>query len=884
MKNTINNNISVLFVPFDLIKNKNYESLDYKNSFKILVNENNDVEEIKQFFFKSVLEDNHYYEDDLQKKINIKLIFEGNTNDNNGINNYTIFAYLDPQNMIKAKNKINAFFLINEYNLLHEKKNKFNKIPNYINIMEDIKDLNIKCPETNKIIQNSFPQLIDERDLISYFLDNNYYYNKFPLIYINSQYYEGFFKYLENNKKYQIYKEIDGFKKIFISSEKKINFSHSENQNIIAEVVENKNFYSFEDISNIINSIKESIKGNYISIINNYIITIFELLSECLLFILKLKACYCICPDCKKPILFIDNNEENKNKIMNQNIKEEKDITLKKSIKVCNNIFKCLISSFDKSKYINYKNLYFKNNNKNIFIPSCPPKKKKFINVIYHNKNYQEFSSSINKDARDFKKVTNGTFIFSNSMESFETIMNGINKDLNNKNKQFLLITTGSTFLVIHQFLKDKNFLDNISDIVIYCLYKSKYEYLLQNPDYPKLKAIFTTQEEVKHFIEENSSEKIEIFQLIKLVSYQDYIHNYYKLHNIIAEYYKNSKEKKSYDIAIGLVKQLLNETGTEENSVLLEGLRTFETNRDYEVISEYTSNRIYKQLNGWLLSLKTEAYEKIAYFIGILMYKLNDYGIENKKMNKNNFTLYRGMCISYLDALSYQIYKKKIICFQNFFSTSKDKDIAEGFASYFDTEEEKRKNYQFSVIIIIKNNYKEDLYPLCFDISEKSCFTKEEEFLFQPFTFFRIKDIDIDYENFKIELNLEAINKKEILENKMNEDNIIKYNKEKNLIEINNKNKEEMDEEESQEKSESDKEKEEENDEEKKDESDKEKESDEEKKDESDKENKSNEEKEIENESNEEKEKVYESNDENEKNYESDDDDENIEIESDEE
>ena len=453
-------------------------------------------------------------------------------------------------------------------------------------------------------------------------------------------------------------------------------------------------------------------------------------------------------------------------------------------------------------------------------------------------------------------------------MEFFETIMNGINKDLNNKNKKFLLITTGSTFLVIHQFLKDKNFLDNISDIIIYCLYKSNYEYLLQNPDYPKLKAIFTTQEEVKYFIEENSSEKNEIFQLIKLVSYQDYIHNYYKLHNIIAEYYKNSKEK-TYDIAIGLVKQLLNETDTEENSILLEGLRTFETNRDYEVISEYTSNRIYKQLNGWLLSLKTEAYEKIAYFIGILMYKLNDYGIKNKKMNKKNFTLYRGMCISYLDALSYQIYKNKIICFQNFFSTSKDKDIAERFASNFDTEEEKRKNYQFSVIIIIKNNYKEDLYPLCFDISEES-FYNEEEFLFQPFTFFRIKDIDIDYENFKIELNLEAINKKEILENKMNEDNIIKYNKEKNLIEINNKNKEEMDEEESQEKSESDEEKEEESDEEKKDESDEEKEeeSDEEKKDESDKEKESDEEK-KENESNAEKEKVYESNEENEKHYE---------------
>ena len=784
MKNQ-NNNISVLFVPFELIKNKNYESLDYTNSFKILVNKNNEVEEIKQFFFKSVLEINHYYENEIQKIITIIKLFEGNTDDNR-INDYTIFAYLDPKKIIKTKNNINSFFLINEYNIFHEKKNKFNKIPNYINTLDDIHYLNIKCPEKNKKNdENSFPQLIDEKELISNFLDNNYYYNKFPLIYINSQYYEGFLQYLKNNKKYQIYKDILGFKKMLISSKNKINFSHSENKNIIVEVVENIDFYSYEDISQIINSIKNSMKGNYINIINNYIMAIFDLLSECLLFILKLKVCYCICPDCNKSILFIDSNEKNKNN--NQINQEEKDITLNKSIKICNNIFKCLISAFDSSNYINYKNLYFQN--KNIHIPGCPPKKKKFINVIYHDENYEDFYSYISSDARQFKEATNGTFVFSNTMKSFETIMNGINKDINNPNKKFLLITTGSTFIKVHQFLKDNNYLNYISDIIIYCMLKSKYENLLKNPqEYPKLKGIFTTPEEVINFIEENSSENNKIFQLIKLVSYKDYIHEYYKLHNIIAEYYINTK-KNTYDYAIALVKELTNENDTENYNELFEGLKTFETNKDYEVITEYTSNRIYKQLNGWLLNLQSEAYEKIAYFIGILMYKLNDYGIKNKKMNTNNYTLYRGICISYLDALSYQIYKGKKICIQTFFSTSKNIEVAQGFSlGCFDTEEEKRKNYHFSTLFHIKNEYKKDLYPLCFDISGTSNFD-EEEFLFHPFTFFRIEDVKIDFNEFKLSLTLKAINKKEMLERKMNENNLIKYNKKENLMEINNLN-----------------------------------------------------------------------------------------------
>ncbi len=105
-------------------------------------------------------------------------------------------------------------------------------------------------------------------------------------------------------------------------------------------------------------------------------------------------------------------------------------------------------------------------------------------------------------------------------------------------------------------------------------------------------------------------------------------------------------------------------------------------------------------------------------------MYKLNYYGIQQKKMNKNNLILYRGMCISYLDAISYQIYKGKVICFQTFFSTTTNKKTAQDFSLGDNIDEkEKKEKYQFSTMIKINNNYKEDLYPLCFDISGLSEF-----------------------------------------------------------------------------------------------------------------------------------------------------------------
>ena len=797
MKNQ-KNNISILFVPFDLINIKKYNFLNYINSFKILANKDNTIEEITHFFFKYVLEIKNFQ--NLRHSINFKILSEKKFTDNNEISSNTIISYLDPKNIIKEKININSFFLFNEFNILHEKKNKYNRIPNYINYIDNKYNLKIKCPfiKKDEIFEKGIPQLIDEKELLSSFLNNNYYYDKFPFIYINEQYFEGFLKYLEDNKKYQIYKDILIFKKLIVSSTNKITNSHSNHQKIIAEVIENINYYSFEDVTQIINGIKQTIKGNYIEIINEYIMTIFELLSECLLFIVKEKANYYICPECKSPILFIDNYKEENDK--KEIIKLEKDITLNKSIKLCNNIAKCLISSFDSSKYINLKNSYFKEFQN--YIPANPPKNPKYINVIYHDENYEEYSSSINEDARSFRRVTNGTFIFSNSFESFETIMLGIKNDKknkNNENNRFLLITTGSTFLKVYKYLNENNYLNYINNIGIYCWDKSKYEYLMNNPqEYPKLKGIFTDPEEVNFFIEENSSKDNKIFQILKLVSYKDYIHKYYLLHKIIAEYYNNTKQK-TYDCAISLLSNFLEKKNNED---FFEGLKTFETNRDYEVITEYTSERIYGKLNNWLLNLQSEAYEKIAYFIGILMYKLNDYGIQQKKMNKNNLILYRGMCISYLDAISYQIYKGKVICFQTFFSTTTNKKTAQEFSLGDNIDEkEKKEKYQFSTMIKINNNYKEDLYPLCFDISGLSEFKEEEEFLYHPYTFFRIKKISIDYKIYQLKLELEAINKKEILEVKINENNIIKYNKKENIIEI----KEKKDEDENEDKSDDD-------------------------------------------------------------------------------
>ena len=101
-----------------------------------------------------------------------------------------------------------------------------------------------------------------------------------------------------------------------------------------------------------------------------------------------------------------------------------------------------------------------------------------------------------------------------------------------------------------------------------------------------------------------------------------------------------------------------------------------------------------------------------------------------------------------------------------------------------------KKKNYQFSTIIEINNSYKEGLYPICFNISEISNYKDEEEYLFNPYSFFKLEDFSIDFEKNKLRLKLDAINKKEVLEIQIKEGKKLVYNKNEQLIEVKNYNK----------------------------------------------------------------------------------------------
>ena len=151
-------------------------------------------------------------------------------------------------------------------------------------------------------------------------------------------------------------------------------------------------------------------------------------------------------------------------------------------------------------------------------------------------------------------------------------------------------------------------------------------------------------------------------------------------------------------------------------------------------------------------------------------MYSLNKYAEKKDKGLKKTLKLYRGIRANLYDLLNYQRAKGEIICFPSFTSTSRNYQIAERFAF---TED----NYK--TIITINYKYKKGFLPTAVDVSEIAIKEDvyEEECLFLPYSFFIIKDVEINHNEKTAKIELVSIGRKKILENYLKEGINLVYN-----------------------------------------------------------------------------------------------------------
>ena len=176
-------------------------------------------------------------------------------------------------------------------------------------------------------------------------------------------------------------------------------------------------------------------------------------------------------------------------------------------------------------------------------------------------------------------------------------------------------------------------------------------------------------------------------------------------------------------------------------------------------------------------MNSKMNSFDTIAYFTSRLMLSLNNYGEENHMYyKKDKKILRRGIKLPYSNLLPYERAVGKIILLSAFTSTSEAEKTARNFSGRVNAKEQYKTQKKFSVIYIITNNHKSNWVPSGINVQEESVFD-EKEILFQPFSFYLVKRLDINKENYTADIYLETIGKTEILEEKIKKGKKIVYN-----------------------------------------------------------------------------------------------------------
>ena len=447
----------------------------------------------------------------------------------------------------------------------------------------------------------------------------------------------------------------------------------------------------------------------------------------------------------------------------------------------------------DEKKQLNYN--LVKCSEKMVSIIDIPNSKKdnlaKTANILYYDENIEKHLEEIHEDSDYFERNTPGAFILCSNIISLNLVMEEIKYYNSKMDKRviFHLIVTGSKYEKVMNNLIKYKYDHLFQNICIYCFNIKKYSYI--SKENKKVKGIYDDPKNVVKFIKDYSSIEIKDYPLRKIISYNDYKDKYYERHEKISEFY-GDLTKKTYKLNSKKIEKVINSKDENELRIkkkeLIESLKTFDLKEDmknlYQIIHEYTKNTYYTSLNLWLRTFDDLAYEVIAYYTARLMYALNIYGAETKSFFTKNKILYRGESVKYINILPYERAKGKIILFSAFTSTSEDLSVAEDFSKRKKSIEIFKQQKKYSLIYKINNHIKKNCVPCGVDIHKISEF-EEKEILYQPFSFYFVKNTKFDHNQYTADIDLELIPRSEILEEKIRKGGKIVYNKENNVMVI---------------------------------------------------------------------------------------------------
>ena len=409
-------------------------------------------------------------------------------------------------------------------------------------------------------------------------------------------------------------------------------------------------------------------------------------------------------------------------------------------------------------------------------------------NVIYYDPNFKVRPWEIYEDAELFKNETSGAFILVMNLLSLKLVMDEIKK-LETKSK-FDIISTGRECNEVFSLIKNTNNENIFKRGCIYTYNPDTYKELIKN--YPLIKKVYCKKEEVINFLRDNAKSTT-IFRTLKLITLDDYFDKVIKIHYIIARHYGNFSED-NYLKEIEKVKYFLDHPGEytirildnigqpkNQKETMLETLELYkDIESNYEkIITNYTSENcsIYKDFNYLLLRLNERGIEAFGYFISGLIYSLNKFCKVSNKGENSDITFYRGMKLDISELLNYERYQNKILCLPSFTSASKIRRIVADDIRYGGRKIKiptRKKEGLFSVVFSIDNLHMKDAIPNGINVESISQFKFESETIFVPFSFFKVKKVKINLEDFECDIEMENINRKCIFEEKLKTGEVI--------------------------------------------------------------------------------------------------------------
>ena len=278
---------------------------------------------------------------------------------------------------------------------------------------------------------------------------------------------------------------------------------------------------------------------------------------------------------------------------------------------------------------------------------------------------------------------------------------------------------------------------------------------------------------------------KTVVIMLFKFYTLDEYNNSIFGFHNIISNHYKNQNEE-NFDNNIEKLMNFLN----KENIVIhcADNKKIdFNKNLFLSQLMELKNNdkiidqSLLENINDLLYNENKQILENISYFIAKVMMILNSYPFLDEKSCILQFEEF--MNINYLKKLKNS--ENQIIFINRFIKVEKKKNnFFSGFLDGVDSFKKiirKLFDYEYKIKILIDYKYNENNIPICFKNVE------DDKYIFPPFSFFKLMNIEINSNNNSGTIFLKSIGRKEILENNDNLKNGLIYNIDENNIEIKN-------------------------------------------------------------------------------------------------